>query len=244
MSKLLSLIVTVALGALAATAARADSAKATAYFEKGTRLYQVGEYERALVEFKAGHVEEPDPSFLFNIAQCHRQMGQPKEAITFYKRFLSLSPDTPMRGDVERKIKELEEESRKQAEVAPAPPPLATRPAPSPAAPLQPVPEVETRQSASGASSRWPLWLGAAVTLGLAAAATTMTLTTNSRYNDLRETCARTTEGCSNSQISDIRNRGRAINVLWGLTGVSALLTGIGIYASSDTATASVAMRF
>jgi tetratricopeptide (TPR) repeat protein len=244
MNRAFQVTLVAALALVGSATARADSAKATAYFEKGTRLYQVGEYEKALVEFKAGHVEEPDASFLFNIAQCHRQLGQPKEAITFYKRFLSLSPDTPMRGDVERKIRELEEAAHKQAEASPAPPPLASRPAPSAALPTTPSSEVETGHSVSGAPSRWPLWLGAAVTVGLAGAATAMTLTTNSRYNDLRETCGRTSQGCSESQISDIRNRGRAINVLWGLTGVSALVTGIGIYASSDGGSASVALRF
>jgi tetratricopeptide (TPR) repeat protein len=224
MNKLLSLGLAVALVLMAAPG-RADSAKATAHFEKGTRLYQVGDYEKALVEFKAGHVEEPDPSFLFNIAQCHRQMGQPKEAITFYKRFLSLSPDTPMRGDVERKIRELEDEQHRK-EVAPAPPPLAARPEPAPAAPVQSAPAVETSHTVSEGPSRWPLWLGAVTTVGLAGAATALTLTTNTRYNDLRDGCGRTPEGCSDSQITDIRNRSRVINVLWGLAGVSAVITG------------------
>ena len=34
------------------------------------------------------------------------------------------------------------------------------------------------------------------------------------------------------------------VNVLWGLTGVSAVVTGITIYATSDGASATMAMRF
>ena len=192
-----SLFAAVAL--LLAAPVRADSAKATAYFERGTRLYQVGEYEKALAEFKAGHVEEPDASFLFNIAQCHRLMGQPRAAITFYKRFLSLSPDTPMRGDVERKIKDLENELHRQP-IPPAPPPIVTRPEPTPEAPAAPAPEIEDRHSLSESSSRWPVWLGTAVTVGLAGAATAMTLNSNTRYNELRESCGRTPKAAATAK--------------------------------------------
>ena len=185
---LAGLVAAVAL--LLAAPVRADSAKATAHFEKGTRLYQVGEYDKALAEFKAGHVEEPDASFLFNIAQCHRLMGQPRAAITFYKRFLSLSPDTPMRGDVERKINDLEDELHRQP-IPPAPPPLATRPASTPELPAASAAAIEDRHSLSGSPSRWPMWLGTAVTVGLAGAATAMTMNSNSRYNELRESCGR-----------------------------------------------------
>jgi hypothetical protein len=243
MSRLFQVGLVAAVALALVAPAQADSAKASAHFEKGTRLYQVGEYEKALVEFKAGHVEEPDASFLFNIAQCHRLMGQPREAIVFYKRFLSLSPDTPMRADVERKIKDLEDELHRQP-VPPAPPPLEARTAPAPDVTAQPPAAIDDSHAVSGSPSRWPVWLGAAVTVGLAGAATAATLTSNARYNELRDGCGRTAQGCSDGQINDIRNRGRVVNVLWGLTGVSAVVTGIAIYATSDGASATVAMRF
>jgi len=53
-----------------------DKATARAHYETATRLYDVGEYEKALAEFKAAYVAKDDPAFLFNIGQCYRELGQ------------------------------------------------------------------------------------------------------------------------------------------------------------------------
>jgi len=224
----------IALVVLAGAAeARADLAKATASFEKGTRLYQVGEYARALEEFKAGYIEEADPSFLYNVAQCYRQMGNPKEALMTYRRFLNLAPDTPLRAEVERKIREAEETLR-TARPAPA---AAVEPSEAPAKW-----ELEARQGAR--RSRWPVWVGGAVTLAAVAGAVTMGVTTNRRFDDLRSTCGAKPAGCTDEEVDEILARSRVVNVLWGVAGAAALATGIAFYATSREAGVSVAMKF
>jgi tetratricopeptide (TPR) repeat protein len=134
-----------------------DSAGARQHFETGTRLFQVGEYRKALEEFRAAHVAKPDPAFLYNSAQCHRLLGERREALTLYRRFLVLEPETPKRPLVEKQIRELE-----LATAPPTPPPapvvLADRPAAAPPAnpPLH---------------RRWWLWAGiVAVTAGVVTA--------------------------------------------------------------------------
>jgi tetratricopeptide (TPR) repeat protein len=223
----------IALAVLASGAeARADLTRATANFEKGTRLYQVGEYARALEEFKAGYLEEADPSFLYNVAQCYRQMGQPKDALLTYRRFLSLAPDTPLRAEVERKIREAEETLR------------SARPAPAGAVAAEPPAKWELEEHAGVRRPRWPVWVGGAVTLAAAGSAIALGITTNRRFDDLRNTCGAKATGCPQEDVDEILTRSRLVNVLWGVAGAAAVATGIAVYATSREAGVSVAMRF
>src|SRR5687768_15876190 len=102
----------VAMGWLLATApaARADSRsdKARAHFEKGTSFYNLAHFKDALGEFESGYLEKADPVFIYNIAQCHRQMGNIGEALRFYRTYLRSAPKAPNRVEVERRIKDLE----------------------------------------------------------------------------------------------------------------------------------------
>ncbi len=118
-------IAVVAAGAIAgpvAPPAFADPARARAHFDLGKRYFEVDEYGKAIEEFKAAHVEEPDPAFLYNIAECHRHMGQNKEALVFYRRFLLLSPpNAPARPSVEKRVAALQAAMRGAADAPPAP---------------------------------------------------------------------------------------------------------------------------
>jgi tetratricopeptide (TPR) repeat protein len=87
-----------------------DEARARSLYLEGQRLYDVGEYERALDAFKDAYLVKPDPNFLFNIAQCHRQMGDPVGAVTEYRAYLRRLPDAPNRALVERFIADGEKE--------------------------------------------------------------------------------------------------------------------------------------
>jgi tetratricopeptide repeat protein len=119
-------------------AAAGDEA-AQAHYKKGRSLYNVSEYRAALDEFKQAYVEHEDAAFLYNIAQCHRQLGNYPEAITFYKRFLNESPKAPNRKEIQRLIAELE---GKIGEPPPPPPPAPV--ASAPVAETPPPPVVET----------------------------------------------------------------------------------------------------
>src|SRR5215510_5060284 len=72
--------------------ALADPAQARAHFDRGRSLFEGEDYRKAIVEFKAAQVEKPDPAFLYNIAECHRRLGEPSEALLFYRRFLETAP--------------------------------------------------------------------------------------------------------------------------------------------------------
>jgi hypothetical protein len=138
---------------------------AAAHYKKGRSLYNVSEYKAALDEFKQAYVLHEDPAFLYNIAQCHRQLGNHREAITFYKRFLKESPQAPNRRDIERMIGDLEVKAAKAEEPAKAPPRPAEPPAPReetppPAPPPAPVKEEEPPPAAPRTKAGLHLELG------------------------------------------------------------------------------------
>jgi tetratricopeptide (TPR) repeat protein len=117
------LVVSVIVGA--PLRAFADAAQARAHFERGRTFFQVDEYRKAIDEFKAAHVERPDPAFLYNIAECYRHLGEPKDALTYYRRFLTAAaPGDRTRPAVEKRIAELQAQAAKAKrapEQSPAP---------------------------------------------------------------------------------------------------------------------------
>ena len=78
-------------------------------FKKGERIYQQGEFRKALSEYKKAHQAKAHPAFIFNVAQCHRQLGEYKKALFFYRLYLSEAPKSPNRDEVPRRIEEMEQ---------------------------------------------------------------------------------------------------------------------------------------
>src|SRR5262245_12901999 len=118
-----------------ASPAMADVSQARTLYEKGRAYFQIGEYQKALEAFKAAHVEKADPAFLYNIAECHRQLGDSASALAFYRRFLRLAPaDNPLRAEAEGRIAELE------AAKPPAPQATPATGTPATAGPVTPIP--------------------------------------------------------------------------------------------------------
>ena len=84
-----------------------------------------------LVEYEAAYERKPLPGFLYNIAQCHRNLGNYKQAIFGYRNYLRQVPDAANREAVEALIDELETEQRAREDAAarerldhqPTPPP-------------------------------------------------------------------------------------------------------------------------
>ena len=128
--------------ALAPSSVRADKEKARALFDRATKQYNLGEYATAADAFKAAYDEFPDPTLLYNLAQCERQLGHKQRAITLYRSYLREVTDAPNAAEVHRLIAGLEqdiqreENARKQAVATTAPqklaPAVAAVPAPLP----------------------------------------------------------------------------------------------------------------
>jgi tetratricopeptide (TPR) repeat protein len=88
--------------------------QARARFAEGNLAYDVGDFGKALKSFSEAYRLKPLPGFLFNMAQCHRQLGQFSRAAFFYRRYLSLLPDTASAPVVRELVQEMEARAREQ----------------------------------------------------------------------------------------------------------------------------------
>lgn len=106
--------------ALARPAHAEDAATKAArkHFAKGEKLFQLGKFDEALVEYEAAYEQKSLPGFLYNIAQCHRNLGNYKQAIFGYRSYLRQVPDAANREAVEALIDELSERQRERDEEA------------------------------------------------------------------------------------------------------------------------------
>ncbi len=149
-SRLLGSLLSLALIGLwsgSALAAPADPAivEARKHFEDGTKAFNLGEFDRAVKEYKAAYNAKPDPVFLYNIAQAYRLGNDLPQALFFYRSFLRNQPNTPNRHEIESRIEQLEAQVAQKSTPAPAPTPAAPTPPETPPAPAPmpaPVPAV------------------------------------------------------------------------------------------------------
>src|SRR5215471_6877228 len=75
--------------------------------EQGLAHYNVGEYDKAVDEFKRAYLLSKTPALLFNIAQAQRLKGDCKEALQSYKAYLRADPSAN-RAKIEARIAEME----------------------------------------------------------------------------------------------------------------------------------------
>jgi hypothetical protein len=94
-----------------------EEKQARVHFKKAERAFNLGKFAEALISYQAAFEAKPLPAFVFNIAQCHRNLDDPERALFFYRRYLALDPEGPHRKLVESLI---EEQQGKLAEKAAA----------------------------------------------------------------------------------------------------------------------------
>src|SRR6266516_470804 len=85
-----------------------DKSKARDAFRTGTQHFKLGEYGQALESFKVAYRNFESPIFLFNIAQCERQLNHKPEAIRFYRQYLADAKDATNRDEVQEIIAKLQ----------------------------------------------------------------------------------------------------------------------------------------
>ena len=93
---------------LPAQARDAAEMRAREQFHAGQAAYANGRYEQALGAFSEAYGLQPVPGFLFNIAQCHRQLGNYERAAVFYQQYLDLSPSSANTATVRALLGEIE----------------------------------------------------------------------------------------------------------------------------------------
>src|SRR5688572_6373517 len=97
--------VVVAREAAPATGAEIDEARTLV--RQATALYAESKFREAVTLYQRAFKIFPTPNTAFNLAQCHRQLGQYEEAISHYGTYLTMSPRAPNRPLVESLVVEM-----------------------------------------------------------------------------------------------------------------------------------------
>ena len=99
-------------------------AAARTSFADGQQRYDAGDYLVAADKFEAAYALDPDPVYLFNIAQAYRFGNACAKAVASYKKFQAAVPNAPNAEKVQQYLAQSEDCAAKQAAVQrPTPPP-------------------------------------------------------------------------------------------------------------------------
>jgi tetratricopeptide (TPR) repeat protein len=91
-----------------------DLTEARKHFKRGEKLFALGRFAEALDAYEAAFEAKALPDFLFNVAQCHRNLGNYDQAIFSYRKYLKLKPEAHNRAAVEKLIDDLVEKREQE----------------------------------------------------------------------------------------------------------------------------------
>jgi tetratricopeptide (TPR) repeat protein len=91
-----------------APAAEDAAAQAKSYYLQGDRAFNLGKYDEALGLFEKAYNLKPVAGLLFNVAQCHRLLGNLEQARRVYRAFINQTGDTKLKAAAQEKLAEVE----------------------------------------------------------------------------------------------------------------------------------------
>jgi len=164
---------------------KTDDDLAKQYYKLGEELYNRSDYEGALKQFQQAYKYSKRPAFVYNMARCYEFMGQLKQAVKQYEKFLESKPANA--AVIQSRIANLKKRQEPTRPTPPTPtpatqptavkpPPTVTKPLPPRPPPSKPAPPPPQRER-----SRWKRttgWvlvgvgvasLGASIVLGVMA---------------------------------------------------------------------------
>ncbi len=89
-------------------AVQAPVTEARAHYQKGTALFNLGEYGDAADEYKLAYKSLPEPVFLYNIAQAYRLQGDLQKAAFFYVSYARNAKDPVTKREAETRARKIE----------------------------------------------------------------------------------------------------------------------------------------
>jgi tetratricopeptide (TPR) repeat protein len=107
-------------------------ALAKQHYEAGETAYHLGELDRAISEWRQSYELSKVPLLLYDLGQAYRQKGDTKQALFFYKQYLSVAPMGESRDVAEKQVAELnqvlaaQQNGQNAPPQGPASPPLPT----------------------------------------------------------------------------------------------------------------------
>jgi tetratricopeptide (TPR) repeat protein len=84
--------------------------RAKQHYESGERAFRLGDFKRAVTEWRESFDISGAPLLLYNIAQAMRQQGDNQQALFFYRQYLAAtdSSSAEERKVAKQKVAELE----------------------------------------------------------------------------------------------------------------------------------------
>ncbi len=89
--------------ALAAGPSPNDAAARAAALE-GRAAFEKGDYAAALAKYTRAYELKPVAGLLFNLGQCHRQLGNHEKAISFLQRYLDSGPPSEAQAQATKEL--------------------------------------------------------------------------------------------------------------------------------------------
>lgn len=181
---------------------------ARAHFMRGAALYQERNYGGAWLEFTSAYELSKKPKLLYNMARCERRLGRQAQARAHLQEYLRAEPNDPDRAAIENELRELSADLD-QPRSGPRPD--------GPDAPLLPLEPPKRPFPTRGV-------VAGGVTVALLIAGGAVLGSTQSKYGELRDTCA---PNCLQGPVDQLRGQAIAGYVLMGLAGAGAVTTAV-----------------
>lgn len=166
----------------------AATRRARQLYERAEQSYSVGQFADAAELYQRAYRVKALPGFLFNLGQCHRQLGQFRKARFFFRLYLERKPDSRRRVTVEALIRDCDEQLRLAAKAeqrGPESQPTSQRATlPGASGQASAAPAEETRE---GPARKIVLWSGVGLTSALLITAITtwaIALDKSNRFHD------------------------------------------------------------
>ena len=119
-SIVIALVLAFASRADAGPLSKPTKPEAREHLERGNRLFEVGSFDAAIEEYKAGALIENAPLFLHNIALAYRMAGKRKESIFFYDQFKRRAhPTGEMLVEIDKLIDQMKSELEERSKTMP-----------------------------------------------------------------------------------------------------------------------------
>lgn len=212
-------------GGAPAQAQAPDKARSAAAYTEGQRRYAAHDYAAAAAKFIEAYAAEPDPAYLFNVAQSFRLAHDCVEAASYYRRFLADVTSAPNLDKVHVYLDEMDACIKRQK---PAPPP--TPPAP-PTTPPVASPRPPMVSGDPGATKRdIGLALGG---LGLVAVGVGVWFHRDVGYFEQKTRSCTTDRPCTTGELAHWTDRGHAASsaaIASYSVGGAALISGCLLY--------------
>ncbi len=241
-SSLAILLATARIASADDALAKPTDTEAQGRLTTGNRLYRMREFEKAIDEYKAGALKEDAPVFLYNLAQCYRQLGRYEDAIWHYERFLDRAkPTGQIKLAIDGFVQQMKDELAQRAKTNP---PTDVAPSPTPVEVHEPkAPSLQT--DIQPTSSHWYSdgvgWAiaGAGVTAGIVSGVLFL------QASDLRDDADSATTATEAMSLRDKADRRSTIAGGVAIGGVALLLIGgIKLAFHSDDVGQRTSLRF